>query len=332
MRVNYYDMVNEFERVLNKYGLAGNDGHLAATLFADASRDGVPSHGLNRFPVFIENIRKGIIKVDKRARLVSSMGVLERWDGEEGPGNINAYIAMKRAMEIAGENTVGAVALSHTNHWLRAGNYGLMAAENGFIGILWTNTMPNMAPWGSKDILIGNNPIVFAAPGKEGPLLLDTAMSLFSYGKLEKYMLEGKKTPFDAGLDKDGNVTRDPEKIIESRSVFPIGYWKGSGLSIALDIIAAMLSGGDTTRLVGERGAETSLSQVFIAVDTSKLPDRERIEREVENTLEEIRKSTPVDSSSSVHAPGDGMMKMRLESMRDGVPVDEGRWKMLLEM
>ncbi len=332
MRVNYYEMVSEFERVLNKYGLKGDDGRLAATLFADASRDCVPSHGLNRFPVFIENIKKGIIKVDKRARLISSFGSFERWDGQEGPGNINAYIAMKRAVEIAEKNTLGVVALKNTNHWLRAGNYGLLAAENGCIGIMWTNTMPNMAPWGGKDILIGNNPIVFAIPGKNGPVLLDVAMSLFSYGKLEKYMLEGKETPFDAGLDKNGNVTRNPEDIIGSRNVFPIGYWKGSGLSIALDLISSLLSGGNTTSLIGKKGEETSLSQIFMAFDISHFPDREEMTEKVENTLREIRESTPLDSSHPVHAPGDGMMKMREESMKYGVPVDEGKWKLLLDM
>ncbi|NOX65484.1 MAG: hypothetical protein GXO85_06715 [Chlorobi bacterium] len=32
----------------------------------------------------------------------------------------------------------------------------------------------------------------------------------------------------------------------------PIGFWKGSGLSIVLDIVAAILSGGKTTYELGK--------------------------------------------------------------------------------
>ncbi len=332
MRVKYDELLSELERVVNKYGILGEDGRLCARLFADASRDGVYSHGLNRFPVFIDYIKKGDILAHERAHKTLSFGSLERMDGGRGPGNINAYIAMKRAIEIAKENTVGIVALSNTNHWMRAGNYGLLAVENDSIGIMWTNTMPNMPPWGGKDVKIGNNPIVFAIPHKDEPIILDVAMSLFSYGKLEKLFLEGKQTPYDAGFDKEGRITRNPEDIIESRAVFPIGYHKGSGLSIVLDAIAALLSGGDTTRVIGSRSGETGLSQVFIAISLEAFPDRERIDKEIEKTLDDIRSSRPIDGITPLHVPGDGMRKTREESMREGVLVDESKWKTLLEL
>ncbi len=332
MRVEYNTLLKEFERVVNKYGLRGDDGYLCAKLFADASRDGVYSHGLNRFPVFIENIKNGSIKVDKRPVLVSSFGSLERWNGQQGPGNINAYIAMKRAIEIAKKNTVGIVALANTNHWMRAGNYGLMAAEADTIGIMWTNTMPNMPAWGGKEAKIGNNPIVFAIPHGETPILLDVAMSLFSYGKLEKLSLEGKETPFDAGFDKNGRVTRKPEDIIESREVFPIGYHKGSGLSIVLDLIASILSGGLTTRLIGFEKSETKLCQVFMSIFFSLFPDRERIDSEIEKTLSDIKASTPLNQTSPIHTPGEGIKRIREESMEKGVLVDESKWQTLSAM
>lgn len=332
MRIKYEEMVSEFERVLNKYGITGEDGHLAATLFADASRDGVYSHGLNRFPTFIKYIADGDIIPGNRAHLVSSFGPFERWDGELGPGNLNAYICTKRAIELAKKNTVGIVALSNTNHWMRPGNYGLLAAENNCVGIMWTNTMPNMPAWGGKDAKIGNNPIVFAIPHKDEPVILDVAMSMFSYGKLEKLMLEGKETPVDAGYDKYGNVTRKPEDVIESRQVFPIGYWKGSGLSIVLDLIAAILSSGDTTRLIGTRPGETGLSQFFMCIDLSAFPDREEMEKKITDTLNDIRSSLPLDEKHPVHTPGDGLRKVREESMREGVLVDEGKWKTVLEL
>jgi len=59
---------------------------LCARLFADASRDGVYSHGLNRFPQFVRMIQNGIIAADAELKLAARFGSLERWDGKRGPG------------------------------------------------------------------------------------------------------------------------------------------------------------------------------------------------------------------------------------------------------
>jgi len=330
MRVKYEEMLKEFERVLNKYGITGEDAKLSAKLFANASRDGVYTHGLNRFPKFIKSIENGSVDVTKRAVKASSFGSLERWDGQKGPGNLNAWIAMSRAIEIAKENTVGIVGLSNTNHWMRPGNYGILAAESGCIGILWTNTLPNMPAWGGKDAKLGNNPIVLAVPHKKGPVILDIAMSMFSYGKLEQLKMQGKETPVDGGYNKDGKVTRAPEEILETHEVFPIGYWKGSGMSLLLDLIASFVAGGNTTRQIGELPTESSLSQFFMAIDTTKFPDKDRFDEEIEKTLNDLRSSIPVDKEKGVHAPGDGMLKTRLDSMENGVYAEDSVWEKVL--
>ena len=179
-RIPYEEMKAEFVRVLGKYGITGERAELSATLYADASRDGIYTHGLNRFPKFIKSIENGSVDVTAEAERVESLGMLERWDGRRGPGNLNAHKCMKRAIELAHQNTIGVVALRNTNHWMRPGNYGLMAVEEGCIGILWTNTVPNMPPWGGRDARLGNNPVVFAVPNGDEPVLLDVAMSMFS--------------------------------------------------------------------------------------------------------------------------------------------------------
>ena len=59
MRVPYEKMYNEFVRVLLKYGFDKEKAEISAKLYADASRDGVYTHGLNRFPKFIKSIHDG---------------------------------------------------------------------------------------------------------------------------------------------------------------------------------------------------------------------------------------------------------------------------------
>lgn len=332
MRIPYDEMVAEFVRVLEKYGIEGDEAVLSAKLFADASADGVHTHGLQRFPKFIASIKSGAVDVSKRAVPVERIGLIERWDGQRGPGNLNAWKCMERAIELAKENGVGIVALRNTNHWMRPGNYGIQAVNNDCIGILWTNTVPNMPAWGGKEAKLGNNPAVFAVPYKDTPVLVDVAMSMFSYGKLEKYKREGVECPVDGGIDKNGNITRDPAAILETHQVLPIGYWKGSGLSLVLDLIASCLAGGTFTRGIGELPYETELSQLFIAFSLSNFPDRARLEDEIGKTLADLDASTPVKEGNSVHYPGEGMKKTREESMRIGVFADDTLWTKVKEL
>ena len=333
MRVPYDTMRAEFIRVLNKYGITGDRAELSATLFANASRDGIYTHGLNRFPKFIKSIENGSVDVDAEAEMEASLGMLERWNGKGGCGNLNAWRCMKRAIELAHLQTVGAVALRNTNHWMRPGNYGLMAAEENCIGILWTNTVPNMPPWGGRDARLGNNPVVFAVPnGTDAPVLLDVAVSMFSYGKLESYARRNMPLPVDGGFGPDQKMTRNASDILATHQVLPIGYWKGSGISLMLDLIASALSGGRTSREVGELPAETELSQVFIAIDLGRLPDGEAFALRVKETLKDMCTSTPVDPGRPVYYPGFNMMRTRRDNMENGIPVEESVWEAVLKL
>ena len=133
-------------------------------------------------------------------------------------------------------------------------------------------------------------------------------------------------------FDKNGNITRDPAAILETHQVLPIGYWKGSGLSLVLDLIASCLAGGTFTRGIGELPYETELSQLFIAFSLSNLPDRARLEDEIGKTLADLDASTPVKEGNSVHYPGEGMKKTREESMRIGVFADDTLWAKVKEL
>ena len=332
MRVSYDTMYQEFVRVLLKRGFTKEKAELSAKLYADASRDGVYTHGLNRFPKFMTSIDKGCVNIQAEPVLKESFGFFERYDGQQGPGNLNAYACMKRTIELAKKHTMGCVALSNTNHWMRPGNYGLMAVEENCIGILWTNTVPNMPPWGGREARLGNNPVVLAIPHGDTPVLVDVAMSMFSYGKLESYARSGKELPVDGGYNKEQEITKNAAEILETHQCIPIGYWKGSGLSLALDLIAATLAGGRTSRMVGELPVETELSQVFMAISLDAFEDKEELMKHIDETLCDMKTSLPVSEDHPVYYPGENMMRVRKENMELGIPVDEGIWQKVLNM
>jgi 3-dehydro-L-gulonate 2-dehydrogenase len=332
LRVPYCELNSVLLCVLLKLGFVGERAALCARLFADASRDGVPSHGLNRFPQFVRMIQNKIVDVNAAPQLVSSFVSLERWDGKSGPGNLNAYQSMERAIALSREHGMGCVALANTNHWMRGGNYGWQAADAGVIGVCWTNTLANLPPWGASDPRVGNNPLIIAVPRPNGHVVLDMAMSQFAFGVLAAYRMRGEQLPVAGGFDANGQLTRDPAAIEASKRALPIGYWKGSGLALLLDFVATLLSGGKPTlQIAADTERETGLSQVFIALDPSSLdpigPPKDLLDQMIDHF-----QSGPSDIGESVRYPGERVLKARAENLLKGIPVELPVWREVVKL
>jgi 3-dehydro-L-gulonate 2-dehydrogenase len=214
------------------------------------------------------------------------------------------------------------VALANTNHWMRGGTYGWQAADAGLIGICWTNTLANVPPWGAAEPRIGNNPLVLAAPRAAGHVVLDIAMSQFSVGALQAYAARGEPLPVAGGYDAEGRLSTDAGAIDATRRLLPIGFWKGSGLAVMLDLIAAMLAGGRATHEIPtEPERESSLSQVFIAIDVTPLGGHEQI---ADAIVQHLHETPPGDAP--VRYPGERTLETRRRNLAEGIPVDEATW------
>ena len=304
MRVAYETMLAEFERVLNKYGFSPERAHEAAEIFAQNSLAGVFSHGLNRFPVVVDYLKKGGIDPAATAECIASFGAMERWDGKRGFGPLNARHAMGRAVELAHQYGIGLVALGNNNHWMRGGTYGWQAADAGCIGICWSNTCPNMPAWGAKDNHLGNNPLILA----------------------------GKQLPVAGGYDENGQLTTDPAAIERAGRVIPIGYWKGSGLSILLDMIATILTNANSVAKIGTFGDEVGLTQIMIAIDPAKFQSADLTDAIIDAIAADVASSEPVEPGREVRCPGMGEHRSRRENMELGIPVAEEKWAEVLAM
>ena len=135
MRVPFHQLQSEFKRVLLKLNFTEGKADACARIFAENSRDGVYTHGLNRFPSFVQYVQDGLVKPDASPTLIDSIGAIERWDGNLAPGILNAEFCMDRAINLAKQHGIGCVAIRNTNHWMRGGAYGWQAAGAGCIGI-----------------------------------------------------------------------------------------------------------------------------------------------------------------------------------------------------
>lgn len=331
-RVSLECLFQQFKRVLLKYGFSEEKSAACARIFTDNTGDGVLSHGINRFPTFIDYVRRGVVKADAEPELVHAGGAFERWDGRQGPGPLNAQICMDRAISLAQDHAIGCVAVRNTNHWMRGGTYGLQAADAGCVGICWTNTTVLMPPWGSTERRLGNNPLVLCVPNKPDHVLLDTAMSQFSFGRMAGAQRSGEKLPVPGGFDTNGNLTDDPGEIMRSKQPLPIGYWKGSGMALLLDCMVSVLAAGNATFEVAKLGDETSVSQVFIAIDLRKSGSAVSAEMLMPQILDDLHSATPIDPKRPVAFPGERTSQRRAASVENGVVVDSGIWGRIQEL
>ncbi len=332
MRVPVETMAAEMMRVLMKNGFPEEKAKACAKIFTENSRDGVYSHGVNRFPFFISILSKGIVNPSAEPQKIESFGAFERWDGHNGPGMLCATHGMARAIEVAGAYGIGCVALKNSNHWMRGATYGWQAAEAGCVGLCWTTALPSMPPWGGKQAKLGNNPFVFAIPREQGHVVLDIALSQFSYGKMDQYHRNKQMLPVDGGYDTDGRITKDPAKIRESGLALPIGYWKGAGLSLLIDLCSMMLSGGRNVCELGQQSDEYGVSQVFIAFDLTKLPEDHEMAQRVNQVIDDFHDCVLHEGVAQVQYPGEGTLRARKENMEKGIPVHEDIWEEIVSM
>jgi len=328
LRVPFADLYAVLEKTMLRLGLEPESAQLSARLFAETTRDGVYSHGLNRLPRFEAMVANGSIDVRARPTCTASFGSIERWNGNRGVGNVNAYLVMQQTMKLARKNGIGAIGLANTNHWMRGGAFGWLAADEGMFAMCWSNTLANLPAWGASDPTVGNNPLVIAVPRANGQhVIIDMAMSQFSYGALASYAKREEPLPVPGGFDSDGHLTTDAAAIEASKRALPIGYWKGSGLSLVLDMVAAMLSGGLATyQLPLEPTLEAGQSQIFLAIDPQNLAATNELNHIADSILENLHQASPTDPNQPIRYPGEQTLRLREENLRLGVPVDPEIW------
>ncbi len=320
------EMQECFTGILLKQGFTQSRAVQCAKVFTDSSVDGIYTHGVNRFPRFVEYVKKGFVKVDATPSVENKFGGIEQWNGNLGAGILNAISATENVIKLAKKNGIGCVAMRNTNHWMRGGTYGWQAAKQGYVFIGWTNTIANMPAWGARDARLGNNPLVIALPYKQEAIVLDMAMSQYSYGALELSVMKNETLPVYGGFDVEGNLTKDPSAILASNAPLPVGYWKGAGLSLLLDLLATILSGGLSTYELSNEEVEYSLSQVFIAIDISKLDNNSSITQAIEEILKDYHQSIPTDESKKIVYPGERVLQIRKNNLANGIPVLKKVW------
>lgn len=325
--------INELQEVYEKILIARDMTPESATRlaagFVEMANEGTYSHGINRFPVFIDQVDKGQIKLNAEPECVNSMGALEQWDCHFGPGVLNGLVCSDRAMELARQYGIGMVGMRNSNHWMRGGAYVLRMARQGFAGIASTNSVAVMPAWGGKDHRIGSNPLIMAVAG-DPPVVVDCSMSQYSYGQLQNYVLADKELPVVGGFDDNGEMTKDPHVLWKNKRLLPMGFWKGSSMSIVLDMMLTAITGGNSVpALTEDMGGEFGVSQFLIAIDLSKTMDQGRYAQEMQRIRDYVLASEPAETGSVFIAGSEIQNYIDRHKAAGGIEINDEIWKQI---
>ncbi len=298
-----------------------------AEILVLADLRGIESHGTNFAPRYIRGLARGELNPDPQLRVVGGRGAVAVLDADNGLGYVSARAAMERAIELAADHAVGAVAVRNSNHFGMAGFYALQATDAGMIGHATTDGPPHTVAWGTRRPVVCNNPIAWAFPtGTPPPVLVDTALT----GVKEKIRLaaqRGEAIPPDWAVGPDGRPTTDPAVALEG-SLLPIGGPKGSALIVANELLSGALSGAHFSFEISpalvmgsDHHDRWGCGHFLLALDPSGFVGTDAFRKRADELVRALREAEPAEGVERVYLPGEREWLLSEERRRSGLPV-----------
>lgn len=321
------------EKIFIQYGVWPKDAATIADCLITADLRGVTSHGVVRIKSYLERAARENWNPRPRIAVTQNRAVC-MVDGDDGFGAIVGTAAMQKAMEAASEYGIGICSVRHSSHFGMASYYSLMAAKENMIGFCCSNGVSNLAPYGAKEGMLGTSPFAIAVPVKDrGPIALDISCSVTARGKITNARREGRDIPLGWALDRAGNQTTNPAEALMAGALLPFGGYKGSGISIMIDVLCGVLNGGATSRHVREDPAVgPNVGHTFIAMDISAFQPVEEFKARTLKLFEELKSAAPAPGVEEVLIPGEQAAARQEYNREHGIKVEEGAFAELKEV
>lgn len=314
--------------VLRGMGANEEEAFIQADVWTEADLRGINSHGVQRLPVFVTRIQKGLLKVNVKPEKTWTTDSILAIDGKDGIGTAITELGLRELAPAARKHGVAVLTVRNAAHIGMVGYYVERRALDGLICMGSTTSEVLVHPFGGAEALVGTNPIAIGIPSTPRPFLFDMATSVSAMGKIIAYKHRGEKIPEGWAIDKDGNPTTDPEAALHG-SLDPAGGPKGYGLGITIAMLAGLLPGAAIGReVLGTLDTEyrCTVGDLFIVLDPKAFPGGEMLAAGVKGYLDELRASKPGKGFKQVIAPGDPEVKIREERLANGIPHPEEVW------
>lgn len=318
------------ERLYVKAGMYPGDAKAVAAIQVETDLRGVFSHGTRFAPAYCRAMLEGHIDPRAEAFVEREGAAFAVLNGAGGLGHVAGIRAMQTAIDKARTAGTGTVLVRQSAHYGPAAAFVLMACEAGMIGMTTSNTAgPTVAPYGSRQPALANNPIAWGLPVRQGaPVVLDMACAVSSWGKIGTMRLYGEKLPPGWALDAEGRETLDPAI---AKTLLPAAGARGSGLAFVCAALCGPLAGGRMP-LHKTSWLRDPSEHFFQAIDVAQFVEPEKYYAELESTIAEIRRLPPAEGFDRVTLPGEleGERSQRWRSQ--GIPLHRDHLAPLAEI
>jgi len=320
-------------------GVSTANARIVARSLVEANLRGHDSHGVMRVPFYIGSLKNG--KLDAAATLViekESPASLV-CDGGWGLGQVIARDLMTRLIAKCATSAVACATLKRSTHIGRLGEYAELAAEQGCMSMIIANThgaAQRVAPVGGKRPRLGTNPICIGMPGgAEGPFVFDIGTSATAEGKVRVKKIAGQPVPLGWILDPDGKPTTDPNQLYGDPpgTILPLGgdqAYKGFGLAFMIEMMCGGLSGAQCA--YPNPPAPVGNAAFFFVLNPEFFGGQEHLRTEVTQLEQYVRSVPLIDGVKEVYLPGDPERRAMSQRNAQGIPLDDGNWKALLDL
>lgn len=318
---------------MEKLGVPSEHAKIVADVLIEADIRGVDSHGIIRIYSYYGNrLEKKYMDPLTPFKIISETDTTALYDGGNGLGHVVSYNAMKKCIEKAKKSNVAIATVKNSNHYGIAGYYAMMALEHDMIGISLTNSQPLVAPTYGKSAILGTNPISLAAPSyKRYPFMLDMATSVVPIGRIKVYEEKKEKIPLGWGIDNDGNVTDDPNKVKSGGpgALMPLGGidimrgYKGYGLALMVEILCAALSGASHLTHVGfpHDPKVCDVSHFFMAININAFRPVIDFKKQLDDIISMLKESPKAHGHDKILIAGEKEFDTAAYNEKNGVPV-----------
>ena len=299
------------ERALSGIGYDAEEARIIADHVIDAALCGYEYSGLAKILNIPEHRR--FAQPRRPMKILHETEVSALYDG----GNNNGMVAMYRAARatIAKAAAHGIAIVGVTDSWMsgRSAYFVEMIARADLVAIHTASSGAAVAPHGGMRPVLGTNPIAFALPGADGPLVLDMGTSAFMGTDLALRVRLGTPLPECVAIDRDGRPTRDAETARRG-ALLPFGGHKGFGLGLIVQAFgllggAALVPGHDD-------------GYVFIGFRPDLLVLLAELKRELGALIARVKAVPPLPGFAEIRIPGEQSAKNRERLLREGLEID----------
>lgn len=336
------------ERIFSAVGCAPAEAGRIARYLVNANLTGHDSHGVVRVPRYIGWVRDGTLVANQSPAVVSESESHALLDGRHGFGQSIGPEAVRLGIAKAAAQGVSIIALKHSGHLGRIGEWAEMAAAAGQVSLHFVNVAGSLivAPFGGVERRMSTNPLAIGVPmGERPPLILDFASSVVAEGKVLVAYNGGKPLPEGSLIAPDGRLANDPEVFYgphqasatadpragrgtNQGAIRAMGEHKGSGLSFMMEMLAGALTGSGCA---GPGARQVANGMLSVYLTPQSFGSAEAFAGEVRGYVEFFKSARPAEADGEILVPGEPERRTRARRLAEGVPLPDTIWRAILD-